>query len=113
MGVGVAEAKVETVGHLAAQRNGCAMTDAGGFALEYIDCSKLRNRSGQRIDAWRKRASQAGAELPRGKGLHCAIAQQVHTGGIENRILHFGGWEKIYVAGANQILSVNKRIGDF
>src|SRR5260370_3477222 len=35
------------------------------------------------------------------------------AGGIENRILHMGGWGKIHVTGANQFLAMNERVGNF
>ncbi len=54
VGVGVAEAEVEAVGHLAAERNGSAVIDAGGFALIDVDGAELRNRAGEGIDARRE-----------------------------------------------------------
>ncbi len=89
------------------------MVDARGFALVHVDCTELRNRAGKGIDARRKWASQAGAELPGGESFHRAIAEQVYAGGIENRILHVGGWGKIHVTGANQFLAMNERVGNF
>ncbi len=77
MRVGVSESEIEAARHLAAEGNGGAVVDARGFALVHVDCTELRNRAGKGIDARRKWASQAGAELPGGKSFHRAIAEQV------------------------------------
>src|SRR6266566_7468156 len=79
MGIGIAETEVKAVSHLAAQGDGRALIYARSCTLKDVNRAELRKRPRQRIDARRKWASQGGGELPGGKGLYCAVAEQVEA----------------------------------
>src|SRR5205085_801899 len=66
---GVAHAE-KAPAHAPPQSKGEAVIDAGSRALKNIDGAQPRLRPLQRIDAWRKRASQRLRELPGGKRIH-------------------------------------------
>jgi hypothetical protein len=57
-GIGVGEAEIGAAGHAAVDGKSCAVVDAGGGALEFVDGAELCDGSAEGIDAGRKWASQ-------------------------------------------------------
>src|SRR4029077_3371871 len=61
---GVSQTEVETAGHAAANRNSGTVIDAGSRTVEFIDGTKARDGSCQRVDTGWVRTSHRASHLP-------------------------------------------------
>lgn len=113
MGVGVGEAEIGSAGHAAVDRNSCAVVEAGGGALEFIDFAELGDGAAEWIDAGREWARQRLRVLPGGEGIDGVEAVlKDGAGGIEDGIGESDGRRKVNVESADEVFAVDVEIGD-
>ncbi len=113
VGVGVGEAEIGAAGHAAVDGESCAVVDAGGGALKFVDRAQLGDGASQRIDAGRERAGQRLRVLPGGEGIDGVVsALKNRARGIEERISERDRRREIHIERADEMFAVDVEIRD-
>jgi len=113
VGVGVGEAEIGSTGHAAVDGESCAVVNAGGGALKFVDGAELGDGASERIDAGRERTGQRWRVLPGGEGIDGVVpALKNGAGGIEDGIGECDRRREIDIEGANEMFTVDVEIRD-
>src|ERR1022692_113092 len=112
MGVGIGEPEIGAVRHAAVDGEGCAVVDAGGGALKFVDRTELGDGPPEWIDAGREWAGQRSGVLPGGEGIDRVVsALKDGAGGIKKGIVEGDRLRQVDVKRANQMFAVDVEIG--
>src|SRR6202044_3333846 len=91
VGISVRETEIGAVGHAAIDGESCAIIDARGGALEFVDRAELGDGASEGIDTGRKRTGERLSVLPGGEGIDGVVTVlEDGTGGIEERVIDGG-----------------------